>query len=203
MKQTLLIIIITLSVLFCKAQSPIIDIADKETELVDGAYIKDVHNELDKFVGTWVYRHGNTSLTITFQKKVQVQSRYFRDLLIGEYQYIEDGVEKINTLSILQNQANLESPYEHNLVGSSILLKYEFPGCPECDPSEKRVKIEFTDPSPNMKHLNGIMFMGLRYINDNPEKLQISFGKIGTIIIEDGAPLEPNVPFGNYLLVKQ
>lgn len=203
MKQSLIIIIITLSVLSCKAQSPIIDIADKQTELVDGAYLKDVYNELDKFVGTWVYTNGNTSLTITFEKKNQVQSRYFRDLLIGEYQYIENGVEKINTLSILDNQANLESPYEHNLVGGSTLLKYQFPGCPECDPSEKRIKVRFNDPSPNMAHLNGIMYMGLRYINDIPEKMQINFGKKGAIIIEDGAPLEPNIPFGTYLMIKQ
>ena len=202
MKQILLIIIITLSVLSCKAQSPVIDLADYQAELVDGAYLKDVNNELDKFVGTWVYSNGNTSLTITFQKINQVYNdSWYEDLLIGEYQYIENGVEKVNSLSRLNNP-NINN-YQHYLDGNTLLRKYQFPGCPECDPSEKRVKIEFTDPSPNMKHLIGIMFMGLRYINDNPEKLQINFGKSGAIIIEDDAPLEPNVPFGTYLLVKQ
>ena len=201
MKNILLIFTIILSILSCKAQSPIIDIADKQTELVDGAYIKDIYNELDKFVGTWVYTNGNTSLTVIFQKKTQVYNgSWYEDLLVGEYQFIENGVEKINTLS---NLNTLSDPYEHNLTGCLILLKYQFPGCPECDPSEKRVKIDFTDPSTNMAHLNGIMYMGLRYINDIPEKMQINFGKKGTNIVEDGAPLEPNVPFGTYLLVKQ
>lgn len=200
----LIFVTIMFLVFSCKAQSPIIDINDRQSELVDGAYLKDVYNELDKFVGTWLYSNGTILLEIRFQKKTQVfNDSWYEDLLVGEYRYVENGVEKINTLSNLDNQNNLDSPYAHNLVGSPILLKYEFPGCPDCDPNEKRVKVSFTDPSSNLEHLKGRMYMGLRYINDIPEKIQIHFAKKGTAIVEDGAPQEPTVPFGTYLLIKQ
>ncbi len=201
MKNIILIALIIVT-FACKAQSPIIDIADRQTELVDGAYLKDVNNELDKFVGTWLYTNGNTSLTITFQKKVQVQSRFYSDILVGEYKYIENGIEKINTLPNFDNQDNLESLYEHNLTSSFVILKREFPGCSNCEITEKRIKVSFNDPSPNLQHLDG-MAMGLRYINDLTPKMQIDFAKKGTSLIPDGASQEPNLPFGRYLLVKQ
>ncbi|MFD2824520.1 DUF6705 family protein [Lacinutrix iliipiscaria] len=202
MKQIAFFIVLLLSFLSSKGQTIIMDIDDRETELVDGAYLKDVYNELDKFVGTWNYTNGNTSLTITFQKKIQVESRYFRDLLVGEYQYIEDGIEKINTLSNFDIQDDLESLYQHNLIGSIIIYKYDFPGCSNCDTTEKRVQINFSDPTLGLEHIGG-MAMGLRYINDLIPKIQIDFARSGTMILPDGAPQEPTIPFGRYVLIQQ
>lgn len=197
------ILLIIVSIMSCKAQSPIVDINDRQSELVDGAYLKDVYNELDKFVGTWVFIEGSTSLTIKFEKKILVQSRVYRDLLVGEYSYVEDGIEKINTLSMFDNEDELENLYEHNLIGSLIIYKKEFPGCSNCDITEKRVKIDFSDPSLGLEHLDGTMYMGLRFINELTPKLQIDFAMRGTIILPDGAPIAPNLPFGRYLLIKQ
>jgi hypothetical protein len=53
------------------------------------------------------------------------------------------------------------------------------------------------------KGLKGLIYMGLRYVNGIPEKMQIHFAKKGTAIVEDGAPQEPTIPFGTYLLIKQ
>lgn len=196
--------VLLLSTFACKAQTPIIDIGDKYTELVDGAYLKDVNNQLDKFVGTWVYTNGNTSLTITFQKKTQVYNdSWYEDLLVGEYKYVEDGVEKINTLSNLNAPEYLANPYNHNLVGCLIISKRRFPGCSNCDDDEKRVKIDVIDPDPEVAYLDGTLAMGLRYINDLTPKMQIDFARKGTTLKPADAPDGPNLPLGRYVLTKQ
>lgn len=184
----------------CKAQSPIIDIDDRQTELIDGAYLKDVYNELDKFVGTWLYTNGSTSLKVVFQKKTQVfNDNWYEDLLVGEYKYVENGVEKINTLS---NLNNLQDVYDHNLTGCLIIYKKGFPGCSNCEIGEKRVKIDFSDPSLNLEHLPE-MYMGLRFLNELVPKMQIDFAGKGTSVLPEGANGEPSLPFGRYVLVKQ
>ncbi|MDX1318361.1 DUF6705 family protein [Bizionia paragorgiae] len=203
--KNIILIVLMIVTFTCKAQSPIVDIADRQIDLVDGVYLKDVNNELDKFIGTWLYTNGNTSLIVKFQKKTQVYSgKYYRDILVGEYRYIENGIEKINTLPNFDNQDNLESLYEHSLISSLIILKREFPGCSNCNDNEKRVKVSFSDPSPNLSHLDG-MSMGLRYMSELgvPDKMQIDFAKKGTSLIPVGAAQEPNLPFGRYVLTKQ
>src|SRR5690606_1739518 len=77
MKKILLITLLILTALSCKAQIiPIeedINYRINEIEIPDGAYIKDVNHLLDKFVGTWIgtfdnksYEFGITKLTESF-----------------------------------------------------------------------------------------------------------------------------------------
>lgn len=51
-------------------------------------YYKDLYNDLDPFVGTWMYTDGNTSLTITLQKKARVSRNTVRNRL--NYTFYED-----------------------------------------------------------------------------------------------------------------
>ena len=204
MKTIILIALIT-TTLACKAQSPIININDRQTEITDNAYVKDINNELDKYTGTWIYTSGNTSLTIKFEKKIQVYNDdWYEDIIVGEYKYIENGVEKVNTLPNFDNGANLDSVYDHNLLGNTIIYNKEFPGCNNCENLERRLRIYFNDPDPNLSYLSG-MNMGLRHISELglADKLQIDFARKGTAVIPDGAPQEPNLPFGRYILIKQ
>lgn len=74
----------------------------------EGFYFKDINNDFNSFEGTWEYTSGNTSLTISFRKRINVHqqseiSNYHLDALVGEYKYIENGIEKVNTLSNLIN----------------------------------------------------------------------------------------------------
>ena len=107
-------IVLMLFVISCKAQIPIKSIYD-DTD-INGAYYKDTNNDFDKFVGTWKYTNGITSLTITLQKKAQYHKfhsngdNYYLDVMVGEYKYIENGVEKINTLPFLSQ--NFDDPYK-------------------------------------------------------------------------------------------
>ncbi|TYB69080.1 hypothetical protein ES677_14590 [Bizionia gelidisalsuginis] len=190
----------------CKAQNPIISIHDKNAEITTDSYLKDINNDLDKFVGTWLYTNGTTSLTIKFEKKEQVYNDdWYEDLLVGEYKYIENGVQKVNTLIDFDNTDDLDSVYDHSLLGNYTILKKEFPGCSNCSLLEKRVRIYFEDPNPNLSYLVGTMYMGLRHISEFgvADKMQIDFAKKGSSIIPVGAPQEPNLPFGRYVLIKQ
>nr|WP_120200211.1 DUF6705 family protein [Ichthyenterobacterium magnum] len=68
MKHITIIIIALLLTLSCKAQSPIVALDESLNNKSNGTYFKDLNNELNKFMGTWVYTDGNNSLTITLQK---------------------------------------------------------------------------------------------------------------------------------------
>lgn len=103
MKHLTLIIISALITLSCKAQSSIVGY--NTFSVPDNAYCKDLNNDLDKFTGTWKYVDGNTELTTVIEKEEQVfNGDYYIDKLRGQYKYIKDGVEVINTLS---NDMNL------------------------------------------------------------------------------------------------
>jgi hypothetical protein len=104
----------------CKAQSPIIDLNDRNGEYINGAYYKDTNNLLNQFEGTYVLNDGVNYLKITFQKKImQYTGSCYQDLLIGEYQYKQNGVEKINTLSRLTTP--LQHVYHHAIHGNYFL----------------------------------------------------------------------------------
>ncbi len=119
----------------CRAQNTILDISEKDgLNSITGVYYKDTHNLLDPFVGTYLYTNGNTSLKIVLQKKKSFNTRYYKDMLIGEYQYIENGVEKINTL----NELNIDyiNKSNHSINGGIIITQGD-PGCNDCLPNEK------------------------------------------------------------------
>ncbi|WP_417195246.1 DUF6705 family protein [Bizionia sp.] len=198
MKNIIFIITLSISTLACKAQTPIISLDDRN-EFVNGAYYKDLNNELNKFVGTWVYTNGNTSLTVIFQKKVQVYNdEWYEDLLIGEYSYTVNGREIVNTLLDL----NIADPYYHSIAGNEIIYKNNRPSCSACTPTERRVLMFFDDPDPNRKYLSS--YLAIRYIEDNGiEKIEAKLVSIGTTAIPEGSPTEPRVPYGDYVLVKQ
>lgn len=129
------IIIATLTILSygCKAQNPIFEITDLEntTQDIYGAYHKDTQNLLNPFEGTCIYTSGNTSFKIVLQKKLMssMSGRYYEDLLIGEYQYVVDGIEKVNTLS--QLNINYPNQSNHSITGNLIITQGDI-GCMEC-----------------------------------------------------------------------
>ncbi|MBR9913463.1 MAG: hypothetical protein GYB32_01345 [Algicola sp.] len=70
MKKYFLIILVIIFCFSCKAQSPIYSI-EQYYGIQDNAYYKDTNNILNKFVGTWIYENGDTSLKITLLKAEQ------------------------------------------------------------------------------------------------------------------------------------
>lgn len=178
----------------CNAQSPIKSLYDGETGIV-GAYYKDLDNDLDKFVGTWKYTNGSTSLTITLIKKVMQpliseNMNYYEDIIIGEYKYIENGVEKINTLpQLLVNKG----PYEYNISGNILIGK-----------TNRMLRTGFMDPNIEIQGMTQAMFFERK--NNDPQKLFLTFKMMEGPYTVNDEPLpytSYTVPFGEYLLVKQ
>ncbi|MBN9282824.1 MULTISPECIES: DUF6705 family protein [unclassified Flavobacterium] len=203
MKNILTIII--LSFLFsCKAQTIVPLASDSDMTYKSGTYNKDVDNDFDKYVGTWKYQQGNTSLKIIFKKItfdhfVTEYKNYYQDILVGEYQYIENGIEKVNTLQQMITQPNNTS--EYNISGNLIWTKNLYPKCSECDENERRIKLFISDPL--REYLSNAII--LRYKNENgTEKIIAKILKNGTSFMPpDNAPDEMRIPYGEYVLIKQ
>jgi len=199
--------ILNLLVLFivfsCKAQT-IIPIAGGNNPLKykSGTYNKDVDNDLDKFVGIWKFQQGNTSLEIIFKKIVHSYysiGGYYEDLLIGEYRYVANGTEIVNTLERINQQ--LGENEINNIEGNLIINRGYFPQCSECSINEKRVKLHIADPIRDYLD-NAIV---LRYSNENgTARIKAKIYKNGaSISIPSGAVDEMRVPYGEYVLTKQ
>ncbi|MCO6173695.1 hypothetical protein NHF50_01415 [Flavobacterium sp. NRK F10] len=209
MKKTACILLLSLAFTHCKAQNPIIPRFDPNFYLgdVDGAYYKDVDNYFDQFVGTWMYTEGDTILKVTFFKKEMMFKRnsYYADYLVGEFQYIENGVEKANTLSSLN--INYTSPYNYNMWSLSQMRKTSYPVCDECGSDEKRLGMSFTEPANDDDCLEGMWAMRV-VVEGGVQKFKVQF-RFETVACgykEDGTPSTADyfsIPFGDYTLIKQ
>lgn len=212
--KNILILLFTVFAISSKAQSPIINrYYDGNYGEIVNAYYKDLTNLHDQYVGTWIYINGNTSLKIVFVKKDMFfvsghAKNYYADFLVGEYQYIENGVEKVNTLSnLVINHTDIDA---NNLKSYSAKWKSTYPQCLECNEEEKRLVMRFEEPS--RRNIYGLsnQFILRRYVENGTEKLKVWFLFTGLGIFTEGSfdgPLSEissfSLPFGEYTLTKQ
>ena len=180
------------------AAQPITEIVPIDSNFLhlDNVYMKDLNNEMDKYVGAWLYDDGNVEFEIEFQKleHVQFYDNIYTDLLVGEYRY-KDGVELINTLP---QMSNLEGFY-HHIAGLRIVSFYR--NCDDCSAATRRFLLHIRDPE--RTYINAVII--LEYIeNTNPQELKVFVQSDGMIIQPyENAPYEMRVPFGEYTLIKQ
>ncbi|MDX1272311.1 DUF6705 family protein [Bizionia paragorgiae] len=198
MKHIINIAIILLTFFSCKAQNPIVAIDASPSSTPDGAYFKDLNNEFDRFIGTWKFIDGNTSFTLMLKKKeLYFNGTDYEDIILGEYIYIENNIEIVNY------QSNFNNPIGagHKIVGNLIIPTNMFVNCDVCEPNERRVLLNFSDPERNYLSASIV----LRYLEgSNPEQITatiISAG--GGMIPNENSPTELRVPYGEYLMVKQ
>ncbi len=197
MKHILIIVIATFSLLNCKAQSPIFPLGDWSDEQAN-AYYKDLNNELNAFEGTWLYTNGNTSLKIVLVKKpMSFNGDYYEDLIIGEYQYIEDGVEKINTLASL----NLDLGYNHKIRGKSIHNNCFFLPTDDCVEGEIRLRVRLTDAI--TEHVATVLLQKRVINGQDALKAFIVFNYYKPLFEGETMPA-PTLPWQDvYILIKQ
>lgn len=199
--KNIVIVILMITALSCKAQSVIKSLdGDGSCPSNDSnCYEKDVNNEFDKFVGAWKYQNGNTSLTFKLKKELHYQTSNnanYEDLLVGEYQYIENGIEKANTLSDFNNIA--VSGYQHKIAGGIFLHRLPYYCADNSLPQE--IKIELFIEDPNDSFIEGIVI--LRYVIDNgTEKLEVCIHDTSTLAEDPNAHLL--IPNGYYEMIKQ
>jgi hypothetical protein len=168
-----------------------------------GAYFKDTFNELDKFEGTWQYTHGTDTLTIVLQKNTHIYNgEYYFDFLIGEYHYVSNGIEVVNTLPLLNDPANVNGD-NSDIQGGLIISNDMYPICNDCSPNERRFKLYFSDPERNYLSLSLV----LRYLPQSfgtPEKMTATLIDNDSVMLPDeNSPTVPRVPYGEYLMIKQ
>jgi len=173
-----------------------------DPDLPTGTYYKDLNNDLDKFTGTWKSEENNNFFQIIIEKKEYVYDDIFEkydDMLIGEYQFIENGVEIANTLYRLElDEIN---GHQYFISGSSILHKFDYPKCSDCLEEERRVLLFFIDPErPKLRSrliLRYLVIDGIEYLEC---KLQ---GSGSGVALPQDNYLERRIPLGEYLFIKQ
>lgn len=198
--------LLSFTFLSCKAQT-ILEIVPLESSRVKPAYtyFKDVNNLLDRYEGTWKYQNGSTSFTITLEKMEEDYNSDFKhyfDRLKGEYRYIENGIEIVNTLPNLnQNPNNIDL---RNIGGGYIIDNDQVLICEDCAPNEKRVKLYFNDPARDYLN-NNIILQTLQEDNsviNQQGKIKVTIlGRGG--MIPPNVPAAPRVPYGEYIMLKQ
>jgi hypothetical protein len=199
MKNILRTILFLYATIGCKAQTPVIDIEDNQGYDVKGAYYKDTKKQLDPFEGTYIYTNGNTTLKIVLQKKTMStfpSRKYYEDMIIGEYQYIENGVEKRNTLAKF-NEKYING--SNHSINGNLLLVGTYRGCNDCAANEKRLAAGLVD---YVAH--ALANIQLRRITVNGKaaiKLNLYWEmrskKEGQVL------LEPFIAPGDYILIKE
>ena len=181
-----------------KAQIPVIDITDSAMGQPDGYYVKDIDSLLNRFEGTYLYTNGSTTLKMILVKKIQqYNGRYYEDLIIGEYQYIEDGVEKINTLSEINTIYNNQGL--HKIAGRQIVNNnFRMLKCPSCSPNEKRFHCSIKDPSTNR-----FARMTMRRVTEGTQELMIVTISHPSRGNNDPAEPEFSLPLEEFTLIKE
>ena len=204
MKKTAYIASLWFSI-FCFGQSPVIDLLDNDGAAIPNAYYKDINNSLNPFEGTFVYTNGNSQLTIQLVKKVQqYNGSYYEDLLIGEYRYIKNEVEIINTLSgIDQNYINQS---KHEISGNMIIDNNDFVmwKCPTCSPNEKRIMVTISD---SLSNRYGYLILRRMTVLDASgeviESLQAKITEVSRSFSDNPNPPDFSLPIGEFTLIKQ
>lgn len=200
MKQLLYIILTFGYGISIWSQSPIVGLEENNLpDHFDGYYFKDLDNELDKYVGTWTYSQNGSILTIQLIKKEQVfNGSWYKDELLGEYRYVENGLEVVNYLPRLFSPT--VNDLQHTIDGNKLVYRNYYPECTECAIDEKRVVLKFTDRA-RMYLRSQILVQ--HFVENGVEKIKINLDGSGPMIIAPGDPTEPRVPYGEYILVKQ
>lgn len=140
-----LIYFILLTVMSCNAQNPIIGLLDKSVSNANNRYEKDLENDLDPFVGTYVFEEGNIYVKVILKKLTMTYNQtYYEDVIVGEIQYKVNGVDLFNSLSKIDIDYPNQS-VQHAIGGNSILLNSYKPECYDCAPNEKRLRLMFSD----------------------------------------------------------
>lgn len=200
------VIILLLLVFRVSAQTPVKSLTD-DYDNTPNAYYKDLNNDFHYYEGTWVYASGNIRLTLVLQKKEMqyfsdLKPAKYKDVLIGGYSYKVNDIVLVNTLDQLKSPpANM---YDYNLYSSGIIKNFVPPKCSDCSVNEKRIKMQFKDPTREITGLGAKLI--LRRITQNGvPKIKANLIRDGFVMTESGQ--EPQyheftVPFGEYVLTK-
>ncbi|WP_310556608.1 DUF6705 family protein, partial [Flavobacterium sp.] len=190
------------------AQNPIINIKNQSIgDRIIGAYYKDIDNLLNPFEGEYIYSNGGTYLKIVLQKKVfAYNQQFYEDLMIGEYEYKENNITKVNTLAKLNESYDYK--WMHSIKGNSILKTSNKPPCPDCGVDEKRLRLSVLEGSA----YGGVVIRKIIhngqdaikiYIHQTSNNLMSSRNSPSQINGTVQTPSYLSIPGGEYIMIKQ
>lgn len=198
MKNIIKTILLLFVINSCKAQTFNIMDYQNRALFINGAYYQDINSVLNPFEGTYIYNNGNVSLKFVLQKKISLSSvhNYSEDLIVGEYQYIENGVEIINTLPRLNQSFSDES--NHYISSNLVLIGTNL--CPDCSPNELHLKSGLVDGQSN----NTAELSIRKVVVNGIEAIKILIVWRSTLHnFLAPVPPHPSFPGGEYVLLKQ
>ena len=209
MKKIIYLTVLIVFSINCNAQLTIVPLQDRiPGETMGNHYIADVDGLLNPYVGTWMYSNGTTSLKFVLRKEVNDDNGYYHeDVIYGEYEYIENGVVKVNTLPLIDNIYTAQS--HHTIGGNYLLTKNDvinYGKCDDCGENEKRLYVSMSDPITNNDGAR--LVMRRITVNGQPAiSAMIHFGGLKTSgDAYTGFTSEfvgSTVPNGAYVLIKQ
>ncbi|WP_146105108.1 DUF6705 family protein [Nonlabens arenilitoris] len=146
----------------------------------DGDYYKDIHNDLDKFEGVWLYDNGIDKVEVTITKYEYQQFNFARPIYIDklgiEFKYWENGVLIKETdpsfpsseqIEIMNVEGVLNLPGAVNVIDNGYSLvsgSYDEPfGTQDCKrPNHTNLKLGYQTSSNNV---NGVTTIGKLHWN--------------------------------------
>ncbi len=210
MKKIVISIVLFFTFQVNNAQSlgTIAPLESKSFDYLDNVYYKDIGSQiLGPLEGTWKYSNPD-STTILIIKLKRILNYNFgnhtKDIIIGEWYYKENGVEKINTLADID--VDLPFQFNHRIAAYRIINTKQRPPCNECDPSEKRVDGTIMD---DFLGVGGdIYFRHLPGVGPNSISVLVHFEGIKYFFNAAGEATNSQfvgstLPNGKYTLVKQ
>ena len=201
MKNIITTLALLITALSCKSQTQIIDVQNYDGKDIPGAYYKDINNVLQPFVGEYLYTNGSTSLKIILQKKTMstpFNNKFYEDLIIGGYQYIENGIEKANTINAL-NLFSHTNGWKYSVNGNTILTQGD-PPCSNCVAGEKALRLGLIDNATN----NWAVLAVRRVVQGGQPAIEVFVYWQGKAwVYGTPEPKNPSFNGGYYTLIKQ
>jgi hypothetical protein len=165
---------------------------------IQGAYYKDTQNKLNNYLGTFVYTNGTTSLKFVFKKVLHKNKTFYtEDVIAGEYQYVVNGVEKVNTLNRF-DLYTADEVWKHSIQGNNIYGAQTY--CNDCAPNEEHFYTYLFDDVAKA----GATFDVKKTTQNGKEAIRVLIGwSMREQKDTDPTLPNPSLPGGYYVLVKQ
>lgn len=213
--KNLIIIIASLFFINCKAQTSVVPLYDRPANYGDiaDAYYKDFGDLHGQFVGTWIYTNGTTSIKVVFEKRNKVFQNsspiaFYVDRLVGEIQYFDTGVEKLNTLNNLTiDHAN--NVWNYDLVSMGRTYNNLSPICSSCPIGVTELNMYYSEPDNDDLCLEAYFKM-YPVIESGVQKLKVNYylesvacGANKDNMDNQSTKIDFIVPHGEYTFIKQ
>lgn len=190
-------LILLLIVINSTAQTSIESLKGWSGLIPANTYLKDMDNDLNLFEGEYRYSNNGTVFTIFLVKKTMVQNEnYYKDVIIGEIEYTEEYINEIIN-STPQLNLNLANVYDHLITSTIIIDNNDYDYCTDCTANEIRLGFGMYDTR------RGSLGIMRRIIVDGVPAIKLFKRTTATRLIYGQTPIEPIIPDGEYILIKQ